>query len=132
VGVPFGPLDFLYIPSRDVADELRAAVDGLGAELVFAIEAFGARVAMLRLGDGPPDVLLADHLDGDRPVLVYRVDDLEQAAQDLRDRGTDPGPRFEIPFGPCHSFTLEGGHRIALNERTRPEAEEWFAGRRDF
>jgi mannose-6-phosphate isomerase-like protein (cupin superfamily) len=76
-------LDFIYFPSRDVAAEMQVFTDGLGAELVFAIEAFGTRVAMVRLSPTPPALLLAGHLAGDRPVLVYRVADLEQAVAEL-------------------------------------------------
>lgn len=126
-----GPLDFVYMPSRDVAAELKELIEGLGAEVVFAIEAFGARVAMLRPGEGPA-LLLADHVDGERPIFVYRVPDLEQAKEELRARGTDPGDSFGIPHGDCCSFELGGGHRFALYERTRPEASERLAGRRDF
>jgi hypothetical protein len=129
---PFGPLDFVYMPSRDVAADLEQLTEGLGAQPVFAIEAFGARVAMVALGEGAPDVLLADHVEGERPILVYRVPDLDQAMERLASQGVDPGPRFGIPHGPCCSFTVPGGHRIALYERTRPEAGDHFAGRRDF
>ena len=129
---PFGQLDFVYTPSRDVASELRHFVDELGAEAVFAIEAFGARVAMVRLGDQPPAVVLADHVEGDRPILVYRVDDLDEAATQLADRGCDAGPELGMPYGPCYSFALPGGHRIAIYELTRPGADERLGGRFDF
>jgi hypothetical protein len=129
--VAFGPLDFVYMPSRDVAAELESLSAGLGAEVVFAIEAFGARVAMLKPGEGPA-LLLADHVDGERPIFVFRVPDLEQAKDELRGRGTEPGDSFGIPHGDCCSFELEGGHRFGLYERTRPEASEHLAGRRDF
>jgi hypothetical protein len=56
----------------------------MGAELVFAIEAFGTRVAMARLAPDSPPVLLAGHLEGDQPVPVYRVADLDQATAELR------------------------------------------------
>jgi catechol 2,3-dioxygenase-like lactoylglutathione lyase family enzyme len=128
----FERLDFLYVPSRDVAAEARYFADVLGARLVFAIEAMGTRVAMLELTDDPPALLLAGHLAGERPVLVYRVADLGAAAARLEGRGWEPRPRFEIPHGPCCSFEAPGGHRIALYERTRPGATEHFAGRRDF
>ena len=128
----FGRLDFLYMPSTDVAADAAHFTDALGARLVFAIEAFGTRVAMVRLGDEPPALLLAGHLDGERPILVYRVDSLERAAQELRERGFDPGPRFGIPHGPCCAFRGPGGHRIALYELTRPEVAERLEGRRDF
>jgi hypothetical protein len=120
------------MPSRDPAQEARHFTEVLGGELVFAIEAFGARVAMVRLGDGPPDLLLADHLEGERPVLVYRVDDIERAAGELTAAGCDPGPRFGIPHGPCCAFHTPGGHHIAIYEPTRPNATEHFGGRRDF
>ncbi|HEX2231737.1 MAG TPA: hypothetical protein VHG69_00040 [Thermoleophilaceae bacterium] len=120
------------MPSRDVAADRDQLVERAGATPVFAIEAFGARVAMVALGDGPPPLLLADHLEGERPVFVYRVPDLDRAMAELESRGVDPGPRFGIPHGPCCSFAMAGGHRIALYERTRPQADERFAGRHDF
>jgi hypothetical protein len=129
---PFRSLDFVYEPSRDVAAELRRFVDDLRATPVFAIEAFGARVAMVRLSDGPPTLLLADHVAGERPILVYRVDDLQAEAAQLAERGFDPGPELGMPYGPCYSFELAGGHRIAIYERTRPEADDHLRGRMDF
>ena len=44
---PFEALDFIYMPSRDVARDLGYYVEVLGAQLVFAIEAFGTRVAQV-------------------------------------------------------------------------------------
>jgi hypothetical protein len=129
---PFEQLDFLYVPSRDVAAELRQLVEVIGARVVFAIEAMGTRVAMVELSAGPPALLLAGHLDGERPVLVYRVADLEAAIAALERRGWEPQPRFEIPHGPCCSFEIIGGHRIAIYEAARPGMTEHFAGRRDF
>src|SRR5450759_5236765 len=38
---PFGQLDFVYMPSRDVAADLRYFTDVLGARHVFAIDAMG-------------------------------------------------------------------------------------------
>jgi hypothetical protein len=127
----FEQLDFVYMPSTDVAGDVAHFVDGLGAAAVFTIEAFGTRVAMVRLGGGP-DVVLAGHLPGERPILVYRVADLDGATAELRGRGFDPGPRLGIPHGPCHSFTTPGGHRLAIYELTRPEVADRLAGRRDF
>ena len=37
-----------------------------------------------------------------------------------------------MPYGPCHSFALAGGHRIAIYELTRPGADERLGGRFDF
>lgn len=128
----FDRLEFLYMPSRDVAADAMHFSRGLGAELVFAIEAFGTRVAMVRLNRHPPALLLAGHLEGDQPVLVYRVADLDRAIADLRQREVNIGLRFEIPHGPGAELANPGPQRIALYELTRPNADERLAGRRDF
>lgn len=128
----FERLDFVYLPSRDVSAEVGHFSQGLGAELVFAIEAFGTRVAMLRLAPESPAILLAGHLEGDRPVLVYRVRDLELAIAELESRGVSVTARFEIPHGPGAELAGPGPQRLALYQLTRPEASERLAGRRDF
>jgi hypothetical protein len=128
----FDRLDFVYLPSRNVAADLRHFTDGLGAEVVFAIEAFGTRVAMVRLAPDPPPLLFAEHLHGDQPVLVYRVDDLDRAVAELREHRLDIGLEFEIPHGRGAEITNPGPQRVAIYERTRPQAAERLAGRRDF
>jgi hypothetical protein len=130
--VLFEQLDFIYSPCRDVAAELAYFVDVLGASPVFAIEGMGTRVAMLELGTAPPHLLLADHLEGDRPVLVYRVADLSAAMQELTSRGWKRGATSEIPQGPICSFVTPGGHRLAIYQLTRAQVIQQFAGRRDF
>lgn len=129
---PFIQLDYLYVPSADVAEDLEYFTGVLGAEVGFAVEGMGARVAMVRLTQGPPHVLLTDHLDGDRPILIYRVADLDAALADLKARGWKKGHNLEIPMGPCCSFTTPGGHRIAVYELSRPEVANHFLGRRDY
>ena len=128
----FESLDYVYMPSRDVVADLAYFTDILGGRLIFAIDGMGARVAMLELTEGPPRLLLADHLEGDRPVLVYRVADLDAASDELRQRGWDEGHGLEIPQGPVRSFAGPGGHRLAIYERSRPGVERSFDGRRDF
>jgi hypothetical protein len=100
--------------------------------VVFAIESMGSRVAAIELTEGPPVVLLTDHLEGDRPILIYRVPDLGAALDEFETRGWERDRTFDIPQGPCCSFATPGGHRIALYELTRPEVVAQFAGRRDF
>jgi len=129
---PFEHLDYLYTPSRDVAADARYFAEVLGGRVAFAVEGMGARVAMVELTDGPPHVLLTDHLEGDRPIYVYRVEDLLRAVAALKKRGLGGERRLEIPMGPCSSFTTPAGHRIALYEASRPEVLEHFLGRRDF
>ncbi|HEX5948758.1 MAG TPA: hypothetical protein VFZ45_04255 [Actinomycetota bacterium] len=129
---PFEQLDFVYVPSDDVAGDRDHFVDVLGGRLVFAVESMGTRVAAVELTAGPPLVLLTDHLEGDRPILVYRVPNLEDALATLTARGWTRVGTFEIPHGPCCSITTPGGHRVALYQLVRPEAAGHFDGRRDF
>ena len=129
---PLEQLDFIYTPSRDVAEDVRYFTETLGARLVFAVDGMGTRVAMVELTDAPPRILLAGHLEGEQPVLVYRVADIEDAITELESRGWKRGHRLEIPHGPVCSFTTPGGHRIAIYQLTRPEVGDHFAGRRDF
>jgi hypothetical protein len=128
----FDGLDFVYLPSRDVAADVQHFTQGLGAELVFTIEAFGTRVAMVRLSPEGPELLLAGHLHGDQPVLVHRVSHLEQAVADLEHRGVEVAARFGIPHGPAVELVCPGPQRLALYELTRPDAPARLAGRRDF
>ena len=129
---PLVQLDYLYTPSHDVAADTRYFTDVLGGTLAFSIDAMGTRVAMIRLTDGPPHVLLTDHLEGDRPILIYRVPDLPQALAQLKARGWKKRQSLEIPIGPCCSFTTPGGHRLAFYELSRPEVVKHFEGRRNF
>lgn len=128
----FESLDFVYLPSRDVARELEHFSAGMGGEVVFAIEAFGTRVAMVRLSESPPPILLAGHLEGEAPVLVYRVADLDDAVAELAGRGIRVAARFGIPHGPGAELEVKGPQRVALYQLTRPEAPQRLAGRCDF
>ena len=111
---------------------MRFFIDVLGGRLGFAVEGMGARVAMVVLASGPPHLLLADHLDGDRPILVYRVPDLRNATAELKKRGLKKQHEVELPMGPASSFVTPGGHRVALYELSRPGVLEHFMGRQDF
>jgi hypothetical protein len=128
----FEQLDYVYMPSRDVADDVEYFTDVLGGRCIFAIDSMGTRVAMIELTEGPPRLLLAGHLEGETPILVYRVADLEGATRDLRDRGWHEGHGLEIPQGPVRSFVAPGGQRLAIYQLTRPGVEASFEGRREF
>jgi hypothetical protein len=128
----FERLDFVYLPSRDVAADVEHYTSRLGGELVFAIERFGTRVAMVRLSAGEPDLLLAEHLEGDRPILIFRVADLAAALAELEARGLETGELFEMPYGHGVELRCPGPQRLAVYQRTRPERGATLAGRRDF
>jgi hypothetical protein len=130
--MPFESLDYLYTPSRDVPADTAWFTDVLGGRLVFAIEAMGTKVAMIELTDTPPRLVLADHLEGDVPILVYRVASLADATAELEARGWRSDHSLEIPQGPVTAFSGPGGQRLAIYELTRPGVIASFEGRRDF
>jgi hypothetical protein len=129
--VTLGSLDFLYMPSDDVAADLRHFVDVLGFEAVFAIEDGGIRVAMV-VAPGSPAILLTDHLEGDRPIHLFRVDDLARERAELAGRGWVAERSVDLPPGPATTFRTPGGLRLAIYEPSRPFVVESFRGRRDF
>jgi hypothetical protein len=120
------------MPSRDVAADAGFFVAVLGGRLVFAIDDGGTRVAMIALTEEAPRILLTDHLDGERPILIYRVDDLDETLASLEGRGWQRQRTLEIPHGPCSSFVTPGGQRVAVYQLTRPEVGRHFEGRLDF
>jgi hypothetical protein len=126
-----GRLDYLYTPSDDVAADLRYLVEVLGGEVAFAIEDGGIRVAMVSFA-GSPAILLTDHLEGDRPIHVFAVENLAATTGELEGRGWARDRAVELPPGPAVTFRTPGGLRIALYEPTRPFVVESFRGRRDF
>jgi hypothetical protein len=131
-GLAIKSLDYIYAPSADVATDIRWFADVLGAEIAFAIDDGGTRVAMLQLGtDGPP-LLLTDHLPDDRPVLLFRVDDLDATSTALATRGWTPERTIDLPPGPATTFRAPGGLRLAIYEASRPFVVDSMLGKRDF
>jgi len=126
----FRSLDFLYLPAQDFEAVQRYYVDTLGGELVWRVRGMATVVAHVRLAPDPPSLLLAEHLEDQPPILVYRVDNLRSAVRSLKSRGVK-GSSFEIPHGPIFRFDAAGGQRLAVYQLTRPEADSMFAGRLD-
>ncbi len=126
----FESLDFIYTPTADVDAAAAHYRASLGAELVFKVRAMGTTVAGLRVSDQGPLVLLAGHLHGERPVLVYRVADYAEATAALEAAGVELD-ELEIPHGPCAAFRAVGDQRFAVYELTRPEADQHVIGRFD-
>jgi hypothetical protein len=127
----FRSLDFVYVPTADVDAAASRYVEDLGAELVWKVRGMGTVVACLRVSDGGPSILLSGHLEGENPILIYRVDDYEAAVTELRAVGADELHELEIPHGPCASFRAAGGQRLAVYQLTRPGAARHFDGRID-
>jgi hypothetical protein len=128
----FESLDYLYVPTADVALAVRRYADELGAEVVFKVRGMGTDVACVRVAGTGPAILLSGHLEGDVPILIYRVRDYGAALARLREAGIQNIHELEIPHGPCASFRVPDGQRIAIYELTRPGAAAGFDGRMDF
>jgi hypothetical protein len=126
-----GSLDFLYVPTADVDAAARRYVEQLDAELVWKVRGMGTVVACLRVSQTGPALLLSGHLEGETPILVYRVADYAQSVDRLRSAGVEDMRELELPQGPCASFGLPDGQRVAIYELTRPYVLETFAGRLD-
>ena len=119
----FEHLDYIYMPSRDVAADATWFTDVLGARLVFAIEAMGTRVAMVELTGDPPRILLAGHLVGDRPDP--RVPGRRSRRLDGRARGPRLGARSDARDPPGTGLLV---HRARRATAGRLRADQ--AGRR--
>jgi len=124
-------LAFIYMPSADPARDVNWFETTLGAEVVFAIERFGTRVAMIRPAVAGPAILLAGHLKGD-PILVFRVDSLEGTTRELIAAGATVSEEFGIPPGEIREIETPGGQRLAIYEETRPDRIGGMSGRRDW
>jgi catechol 2,3-dioxygenase-like lactoylglutathione lyase family enzyme len=127
----FLSLDFIYLPAKDFDTILSFYVDVLGARLISKVRAMGTVVAEVGLAESGPRLILAEHLHGEAPVLIYRVADMKSARKTLRAQGLRQGEAIEIPHGPCYRFDSPGGHRFAIYHLERPEADQHFAGRND-
>lgn len=128
---PFLSLDFLYVPSRDPDREIAYYTKVLGGTHLFRVKAMDTEVSAVRLSAEGPLVLLAEHLEGEKPILIYRVANLKEAMRELKKREWKQGTTLEIPHGPVSVFTAEGGQRLAIYELIRPNATDFFLGRFD-
>jgi hypothetical protein len=125
-------LDFIYVPTADVDVTVDHYVRVLDAELRWKVRGMGTVVACLVVAGSGPAILLSGHLQGETPVLVYRVDDYEATVAGLRAAGgAEDLHELEIPHGPCAAFRMPGGQRFAVYQLVRPEAAAHFDGRVD-
>jgi len=127
----FLSLDFVYVPTTDVDAVAATYADAFGATMEWKVRGMGTVVACLRVAGEGPSILLSGHLEGDVPILVYRVADYAATVAGLRARGVAPISELEIPHGPCASFRAPGGQRFAVYELVRPEAADHFNGQVD-
>lgn len=116
----FGKLEYLYVGTSDFNRDLEYYTKVLGANVLWSYEEFGAKVAGLRLGEGP-QYLLADHRPAPSCLPLFELKSLKVAAKELRTRGwKSEGRSFEIPPGPCYTFKDPSGNPLGIFENARP------------
>jgi predicted enzyme related to lactoylglutathione lyase len=122
--LPFKSLDYLYVGTDDFDRDVKHYRDVLKAELIWAFEKFGAKVAALRLAYGPL-LLLADHKKAPSVEPIFSVDNLEKTIKELKERGLQQleGP-VETPNGPAYTFRDQSGNGFSILQNDRPEALE--------
>src|ERR671916_1962857 len=98
----FKSLDFLYVPAPDIESSVQYYTQVLGGELLWKIHAYGVWVACIKLSKAEnPYVLLADHMHKNDVMLVYQVENLDNAIMQLKSKGWKEENRIEIP--PVHA-----------------------------
>ena len=127
----FESLDFVYIPAPDIESSVDYYKNILGGELLWKIHAYGVWVACIVLSDEEPYILLANHIEKNDIVLIYRVSNLEKTAFQLRSKGWKEEKRLEIPPGPCCTFRDPADNHIAIYEKPRPDVMKEFKGQID-
>ena len=120
----FKRLAYIYIGTNNYAADYNFYKNILGAGLVWEFENFGAKVAAFDLS-GEPYLLIADHVHAPSKRLIYEVENLREAAKELKARGWKAdGSKFEVPDGPCFNFKDESGNEYAILQMTRPRLLE--------
>jgi predicted enzyme related to lactoylglutathione lyase len=121
---PLGKLEYLYLGTADFDGDCAYYTKVLGADRVWAFNAFGARVAAFQVCEGPL-FLLADHRPSPSCMPIMAVADLHATIASLKARGWhSDGDVFGIPNGPCYRFVDPTGNQFAIFQNERPDAME--------
>jgi predicted enzyme related to lactoylglutathione lyase len=124
-GGPLGELTYLYVGTDDVDRDEAFYAEALGATRVWRFRAFSTDVAAVRLGTGPPLVLLAEHRPVPSCLPIWAVADLDAAVARLEaSHYACHGETVGTPDGPVHVFRDPSGNEIGLLRPDRPGALE--------
>jgi predicted enzyme related to lactoylglutathione lyase len=116
----FRRLVYVYIGTSDYEKDFHFYKEILQAKLVWQFAKYGAKVAAFSLGS-EPYLLIADHVHAPGKRLIYEVENIKDAANELKERGWQPdGEIFEVPDGPCINFKDKSGNEYAILQMTRP------------
>jgi predicted enzyme related to lactoylglutathione lyase len=128
----FKSLDFLYVPAPDIESSVQYYTEVLGGKLLWKIHAYGAWVACIELSRADkPYILLADHIQKNDTMLIYQVENLDSAIEQLKSKGWKEENRIEIPPGPCCTFRDPAGNALVIYENIRPHVLNDLRGKID-
>jgi hypothetical protein len=122
---------YFYVPATNIDESITYYTKTLDGELLWKIHAYGVWVACIRLSNREPYILLADHIKKKDLMLIYRVNNLDKTASELRSRGWREEKSLEIPNGPCLTFRDPADNSIVIYENRRPYIMKDFKGRID-
>lgn len=122
--LPFKTLEYLYVGCNEFDADVRFYKDTIKAELLWAFNKFGSKVAAFKMAYGPI-LLLADHKKAPSIEPIFSVDNLETAVKSLKERGITKldGP-IDTPNGRAYSFKDPGGNQFSILQNENPEAME--------
>ncbi len=122
--LPFQNLDYLYVGCSDFERDVRFYRDILKAELLWAFNKFGSKVAAFKMAYGPI-VMLADHIKAPSVEPIFSVSNLDASIKTLKSRGVEniQGP-IETPTGRACSFKDSAGNRYSIVQNDKPDALE--------
>jgi hypothetical protein len=78
-----------------------------------------------------PHILLADHIQKNDTMLIYQVENLDTAIEQLKSKGWKEENRIEIPPGPCCTFRDPAGNALVIYENIRPHVLNDLRGKID-
>lgn len=122
--LPFKNLEYLYVGCHDFDKDVRFYRDTIKAELLWAFNKFGSKVAAFKMAYGPV-ILLADHKKAPSIEPIFSVENLEAVVKSLKEKGVTKleGP-IDTPNGRAYSFKDPGGNQFSILQNENPEAME--------
>lgn len=118
-----GPPAYLYLGVDDIARARAFYENALGAEFLWHFRRFGTEVAAVRVTDGGPVVLLAEHRPVPSCLPIWTVTDLDAAVARLAAAGfADRGETAGTPDGPVHVVRDPDGNELGLLRQDVPNA----------
>ncbi|MBS1957034.1 MAG: VOC family protein [Cyanobacteria bacterium SZAS-4] len=122
--LPFKNLEYLYVGCNDFDVDVRFYKDTIKAELLWAFDKSGSKVAAFKMAYGPV-LLLANHKKAPSIEPIFSVDNLETAVKSLKEKGISKldGP-IDTPNGKAYSFKDLSGNQFSILQNENPEAME--------